>query len=191
MVRTMAKVKPNKIKDATCFGTYHGIHEISHFHTFTKTPFMIKANKEVNTYIDALPDDRKNIITKLVKLVRKNMPTDFEEGMSGGMISYHVPHRLYPAGYHCKPSTPLPFFWIAASKNITLYHMGIYASPDLLKWFTAAYAKATTVKLDMGKSCIRFKKPEHLPVELVGELLQRMTAEEWIALYEKNYVKKK
>ncbi len=152
---------------------------------------MIKANKEVNAYIVSLPDDRKSIINNLIKLVRKNMPTGFEEGMTGGMIGYHVPHSLYPAGYHCKPSTPLPFFWIAASKNITLYHMGIYASPELLKWFTNAYAKATTVKLDMGKSCIRFKKPEHLPIELIGALAQRMTADEWIALYEKNYVKKK
>ena len=152
---------------------------------------MIKANKEVNTYIDALPDDRKNIITKLVKLVRKNMPTGFEEGMSGGMISYHVPHSIYPAGYHCKPSSPLPFFWIAASKNIKLYHMGIYASKELEQWFIDAYSKTSTLKLDMGKSCIRFKKPEHLPVELIGNLVQSMTAEEWIALYEKNYVKKK
>ena len=152
---------------------------------------MIKPAADVNDYLASLPEDRKVIITKLVKLVRKNMPKGFEEGMSGGMISYHVPHSLYPAGYHCKPSTPLPFFWIAASKNVTLYHMGIYASKELEKWFVSAYAKATDVKLDMGKSCVRFKKPEHLPIELIGELVQKMTAEEWIALYEKNYVKRK
>jgi hypothetical protein len=153
---------------------------------------MIKANKIVTDFIDSLSDDRKKIILQLVKLVRKNISSGFEEGLSNSMIAYYVPHSRYPDGYHCKPSDPLPFFWIALAKsNITFYHMGIYASPDLLKCFTTAYAKATKAKLDMGKSCVRFKKAEDIPVALIGELAAKMSADEWIALYEKNYKKKK
>ena len=105
--------------------------------------------------------------------------------MGYGMLGFAVPHSKYPAGYHCNPKDPLPFMGIASQKNfIAVYHMGVYASPELLKWFTTAHAKASPKKLDMGKSCIRYKKPEDIPFELIGELTAKMSADEWISLYE-------
>ena len=105
--------------------------------------------------------------------------------MSYGMIGYVVPHELYTKGYHCDPTLPLSFMSIASQKNfIAIYHMGIYADPKLLAWFTKAYAEQVTTKLDMGKSCIRFKKPEQIPFQLIGELAEKMTVEAWIKLYE-------
>lgn len=137
-------------------------------------------------YIDSLPEDRKEAMTKLRKTIKKNLPKGFKEVMSYGMIGYVVPHSIYPAGYHCDPKLPLPFMCIASQKNfIALYHMGIYGDPQLLKWFTDDYAKAVPTKLDMGKSCVRFKKPEHIPYQLIGELTAKMTPQDWIAMYEK------
>jgi hypothetical protein len=102
-----------------------------------------------------------------------------------------VPHSLYPAGYHCNPEQPLPFISIASQKNfIALYHMGIYADKKLLEWFTKEYPKHSQTKLDMGKSCIRFKKPEQIPFQLIGELVSKMTPKDWIATYEKAFTKK-
>ncbi len=137
-------------------------------------------------YFASLPEDRQKAMTALRKVIRKNLPKGFKETMGYGMLGYCVPHSLYPAGYHCNPADPLPFLGLASQKNfIAIYHMGIYADPKLLKWFTTAYAKVSTTKLDMGKSCIRFKKPEHIPFELIGELAGKMTPEEWTALYER------
>ena len=105
--------------------------------------------------------------------------------MSYGGFGYVVPHSLYPAGYHCKPSEPLPFAGLASQKNsINFYHMGIYADTKLYDWFVSEYPKHCKLKLDMGKSCIRFKKPDQIPFELMGQLMQKMTAEEWIKIYE-------
>src|SRR6185503_9990398 len=121
-----------------------------------------------NDYIKELPGDRKEPVSKLRETISKNIPKGFKEVMSYGMIGYVVPHELFPAGYHCDPKLPLPFVNIASQKNfIAMYHMGIYSSPELLKWFTAEYAKQSPSKLDMGKSCIRFKKPEHIPYKLI------------------------
>jgi len=138
-------------------------------------------------YIDSLPEERKAAMTKLRKVIKKNLPKGFKEGMGYGMLGYVVPHSLYPPGYHCDPKLPLPFLSIASQKNfIAVYHMGIYADSALLKWFTDTYAKTVAGKLDMGKSCLRFKKPEQIPYELIGELSSKMTPADWIALYEKN-----
>jgi len=140
----------------------------------------------VSAYLAALPSDRKAALEKLRKVIKKNLPKGFSEEMNYGMIGYVVPHRLYPNGYHCKPTDPLPFLNIASQKNfIAVYHMGLYADPALMKWFTAEHAKQYTQKLDMGKSCIRFKKTESIPFELLGKLAAKMTPAEWIALYEK------
>lgn len=137
-----------------------------------------------------LPEDRKEPFTKLHETILKNLPKGFEPGISYGMIGYVVPHTLYPAGYHCKPSEPLPFASLASQKaSINFYHMGIYANPELLEWFTSEYPKHSSQKLDMGKSCIRFKKPEHIPYDLIGELMTKMSVEEWINLYESNLKK--
>ncbi len=136
-------------------------------------------------YINSIPEERKQLMTELRNIIRKNLPEGFEEVMSYGMISYVVPHSLYENGYHCNPKQPLPFMSIASQKNfVALYHMGIYADKDLLKWFVDEYEKRSKIKLDMGKSCIRFKKPDAIPMDLLGELASKMTTKEWIAIYE-------
>ncbi len=148
--------------------------------------------KTVSEYIKELPPDRKEAITKLRKSILKNLPKGFKEGIGYGMMGYYVPHSIYPNGYHCTPELPLPFAGMASQKNfISFYHMGMYADPELLKWFTTEYPKHTKAKLDMGKSCVRFKKPEHIPYELIGKLMKKMTVKDWIKLYEKNYLKSK
>jgi uncharacterized protein YdhG (YjbR/CyaY superfamily) len=142
-------------------------------------------------YLNELPEDRKAAINALRKVIKKHLPKGFKEEMSYGMIGYVVPHKLYPNGYHCDPKLPLPFMSIASQKNfIAVYHMGLYADEILMKWFTDAYAKAVPGKLDMGKSCLRFKKPEQIPLDLIGELAAKMTPQDWITLYEKSFVRK-
>ncbi|MBP6660404.1 MAG: DUF1801 domain-containing protein [Chitinophagales bacterium] len=141
-------------------------------------------------YINSLPEDRKHAINELQKVIKKNLPKGFEETMQYGMLTYVVPHKLYPAGYHCKPTDALPFLSIASQKNfIAVYHMGIYADKKLHDWFVAEFTKRSTTKLDMGKSCIRFKKPDQIPFDLIGELASKITVDAWIAIYEKNYKK--
>lgn len=146
----------------------------------------------VDDYIDELPEDRKAAIKKLRAAIKKNLPKGFQECMGYGMAGYVVPHSKYPAGYHCNPKDPLPFMGFASQKNfIAVYSMAIYSSPSLLKWFTEAHAKASSKKLDMGKSCIRYKKPEDIPFELIGELASKITPDEWIEQYESMIKKRK
>lgn len=124
-------------------------------------------------------------------VIMKNLPKGFKETMSYGNIGYVVPHEIYPAGYHCDPKLPLPFMSIASQKNfIAFYHMGIYAEPKLLQWFQNEFAKQSTAKLDMGKSCTRFKKPEEIPLKLIGQLLKKISVKKWIAIYEQNLKKR-
>ena len=142
-------------------------------------------------YIKELPEERKEVISKLRSVINNNLPNGFVEGMSYGMISYHIPHTVYPDGYHCDPKIPLPFMNLASQKNfIAIYHMGIYANPELLNWFTTEYPKHCNRKLDMGKSCIRFKKMDDIPYKLIAELTSKMSAQEWIDVYEANIKKK-
>ena len=139
-------------------------------------------------YVEQLPDDRKQAINTLRKVISENIPECFTEVMSYGMIGYVVPHSIYPDGYHCDPSLPLPFLNIASQKNfIAVYHMVVYSDPTLNQWFVSEYSKYTKTKLDMGKSCIRFKKPDQIPFQLIGELASKVTVDEWIGIYEKNY----
>jgi len=136
-------------------------------------------------YINELPEDRKEVMKKLRETVKKNLPKGFEETMQYGMLGYVVPHSIYPHGYHCNPKDALPFMALASQKNhIAFYHMGIYSNPDLMKWFTEEYPKHAKGKLDMGKSCIRFKNPKNIPFELLGELTTKISVDEWIAKYE-------
>ena len=138
-------------------------------------------------YMAELPADRKKAMTELRKVIKKNIPDGFKEGMGYGMLGYVVPHSKYPTGYHCNPKDPLPFMGFASQKNfIAVYHMGVYADPRLYKWFADEYVKAGVGKLDMGKSCIRFKNPEKIPFKLIGELASKITPDQWIAMYEKN-----
>ncbi|MBN8221572.1 MAG: DUF1801 domain-containing protein [Spirochaetes bacterium] len=144
-----------------------------------------------DAYIAELPADRQAAMTELRKTIRKNLPTGFEETMSYGMIGYVVPLKTYPDGYHCNPELPLPFMNLASQKNfIAFYHMGIYAMPDLLKWFKTEWPRHTKAKLDMGKSCIRFKKAEDIPLKLIGNLVKKISMKNWVETYEKNLKKK-
>ena len=147
---------------------------------------QIKADTP-DEYIAQLPDDRKQVMEKLRKAILDNLPKGFKEENSYRMIGYVVPHSIYPKGYHVNPELPLPFINIASQKNfIAFYHMGIYANPELLNWFTTEYPKHCKLKLDMGKSCIRFKKPDQIPFELMGELASKVSVEEWVETYESN-----
>jgi uncharacterized protein YdhG (YjbR/CyaY superfamily) len=144
----------------------------------------------VNQYLQELPADRQNALNRLRKEIKANLPAGFQEVIAYGMITYVVPHSLYPNGYHCDPKSPLPFMNIASQKNfIAIYHMGIYADAKLLDWFVKEYAKKVTTKLDMGKSCIRFKKMDTIPYELIGELAGKMSVQDWIKVYEANFKK--
>lgn len=149
---------------------------------------MPSTAKNPDQYINDLPEDRKNPMQKLRKIILKNIPKGFEEAMSYGMLGYVIPHSIYPDGYHCDPKLPLPFITIASQKNfIAVYHMGLYADAGLLEWFASEFPKFTDVKLDMGKSCIRFKNPDKIPFELFGKLAAKMTVKDWIKIYEHNY----
>ena len=137
-------------------------------------------------FIDSLPEERKVAVTKLRKVILENLPRGFSETAGNGMIDYVVPHSLYPPGYHCNPKQPLPFMSIASLKNyIAVYHMALYADKPLLDWFTKEYPKYSKTKPDMGKSCIRFKKIDQIPYELIGELTSKISPREWIDLYER------
>ncbi|MBP6590689.1 MAG: DUF1801 domain-containing protein [Chitinophagaceae bacterium] len=140
----------------------------------------------VEAYIAELPEDRQKMINEFRKVIKKNMPKGFQECMNYGMIGWVVPHSKYPGGYHCNPKDPLPFMGLASQKNsVNFYHMGIYGDPKLLKWFTDEHAKASSKKLDMGKSCVRYKKAEDIPLKLIGELAAKISVDDWIARYEK------
>jgi Domain of unknown function (DU1801) len=148
-----------------------------------------KANT-VDGYIESLLAERKRAIVAIRKAILKNLPKGFQEEMSYGMIGYVVPHKLYPAGYHCDPKLPLPFISLASQKNyISFYHMALYEG-DLLDWLKEEWQKVSSKKLDMGKCCIRFKKPEDVPIELLGELVSKVTPTQWIKYYE-THVKSK
>ncbi len=139
-------------------------------------------------YLAALPADRKAILTAMHKAIVKSLPKGFEACISYGMIGYVVPHSIYPDGYKCDPKLPLPFMGIASQKgHIAIYHMGVYADPTLLKWFTTEWHKHSQKKLDMGKSCIRFKRAEDVPIKLIEALAKKMTVKQWVAVYESKF----
>ncbi len=141
--------------------------------------------KTPDAYVAELPQERKEPVSKLRKIINDNLPKGFEETMNYGMIGYVVPHSIYPDGYHCDPKQPLPFMALASQKNyIAVYHSGVYADPKLAKWFKDEYAKAAKYKLDMGKSCIRFKRMDDIPFDLIGELTTKVSVDDWINKYE-------
>ena len=151
----------------------------------------IEANSP-DEYLQKVPEDRKEPMSRLRKEIKNNIPEGFEETMSYGMIGYVVPHSIYPDGYHCDPSLPLPFINLASQKNyIAVYHSGIYADKNIHDWFVAKYKEITGNKPDMGKSCIRFKNMDKIPYALIGELSSKMSAKSWIDLYERNIKRKK
>tara|TARA_R110000868_G_scaffold411005_1_gene701324 strand:+ start:18556 stop:19014 length:459 start_codon:yes stop_codon:yes gene_type:complete len=149
-----------------------------------------KANSPED-YISQVPEERRPILKKLRSVINKNLPKGFEEGIQYGMIGYYVPHSIYPDGYHCTPTEPLPFMGFASQKNsINLYHSGIYAVPKIHDWFVTEYPKHCKRKLDMGKSCVRFKYIDDIPFDLIGELASKLTVGQWITIYETNIKKK-
>ena len=140
----------------------------------------------VQDYINDVAEDKKEAFAKLRQTIQKSLPKGFEETIIYNMIGYVVPLEIYPEGYHCDPRLPLPFINIAAQKNfISLYHMGIYADQDLFNWFTNEYPSHAKTKLDMGKSCIRFKKTHDIPFDLISELISKISVDQWIDLYSK------
>ena len=140
----------------------------------------------IQDYLSKVPEERKEAFTKLFETILENLPKGFQTNLSYGMIGWSVPLETFPAGYHCSPGTPLPFINLASQKNfIALYHMGIYANDELLNWFVEEYPKHSKRKLDMGKSCIRFKKPDEIPFDLIAELCKKMSPKDWISIYEK------
>ena len=144
----------------------------------------------VKEYLKKVPKERSEYFSNLRETILANLPKGFNEQLNYGMIGYVVPHEIYPAGYHCDPKLPLPFVNIASQKNfIGFYHMGIYANPGLLEWFVKEYPKHSDTKLDMGKSCVRFKKMDKIPYDLIGKLMGKMSVNDWIKLYEKNIKK--
>lgn len=152
---------------------------------------MRPQEKTIQEILDNIPTERKEAFHRLHHVIVDNLPEGFEVGISYGMLGYVVPHSIYPAGYHCKKEEPLPFASLASQKNsINFYHMGIYADPGLLEWFVTEYPKYCKSKLDMGKSCIRFKKADDIPLELIGALMRKMTVAQWINTYETAFRKK-
>lgn len=140
---------------------------------------------EITQYLELLPTDRQEALTKLITLAESNLPNGFEAIIQYKMPSFVVPKSIYPAGYHCTPTEPLPFISFASQKNfIAIYHMGLYSLPELYEWFVNEYPKHSKSKLDMGKSCIRFKKTHEIPYELLGELFTKMSPNQWVELYE-------
>jgi hypothetical protein len=145
----------------------------------------------VSEYLVNIPEDRREAFNQLREAILTNLPVGFEECINYGMIGYVVPHSIYPNGYHCDSKLPLPFMNIASQKNfIAFYHMGIYANLDLRHWFVNEFPNFSKSKLDMGKSCIRFKKMQDIPFELIGKLIQKISVTDWINQYENLYNKK-
>lgn len=141
--------------------------------------------KTPDQYIAELPEDRAKVIAKLRKIAVENLPSGFKEMMNYGMMGYVVPHEIYPNGYHCDPKQPLPFYGFASQKNsVNIYHMTLYSDKKLYDWFVSEFPKHSKARLDMGKSCVRFKKLDDIPYDLIAELMTKVTVDQWIAKYE-------
>ena len=134
-----------------------------------------------NEYLDELPDDGKKAVSELRKVILKNLPKGFVEVMSYGMLGYVLPHSIYPKVYYCNPKVPLPFMNVASQKKIiAVYHIGSHANKLLMEWFTSECAKQTKMKLDMEKSCIRFKNMDKIPCKLIGELTGKISVKQYV-----------
>lgn len=140
--------------------------------------------------LQQVPEDRHDAMNTLRKLFSTQLPKGFEELIKATSLDFVVPHSLYPNGYHCNPKQPLPFISIVSQKNVlTIHHLGFYASPELTEWFVTEYSKKYTPKLDMGKGCLKFKKMEEIPYDLLKSLCKKLTVKEWVDLYEKAFRK--
>ncbi len=151
---------------------------------FVNQPEMI-SELQLKDYLSELPEDRREPIQRLYRCLQENLPKGFESRINGKFLSFDVPLDRYPSGYHVTPDTPLPFISIASQKHfVALYHMGIYADKNILGWFQTEYPSYSKYKLDMGKSCIRFKHVNDIPYDLIAQLATKISVEDWIATYE-------
>lgn len=138
----------------------------------------------VEQYLAELPEDRRHAISAVREVILKNLPKGYEEGMQYGMIAYYVPHSIYPKGYHCDPKQPLTYAALASQKNyMSIYLMCEYGHTDNREKFVEAY-KASGKKLDMGKSCVRFKKLDDLPLEVIGDAIGRVPVDTYVSMVE-------
>jgi hypothetical protein len=145
---------------------------------------MSDSGNPVDEYLASLPEDRSAALQAVRQTILANLSEGYEEGIQYGMIGYYVPHSVYPAGYHCNPKQPLGFAALGSQKNyMTLHLVCVYSDSELSEWFKDAYQQ-TGKKLDMGKGCLRFKKLDDLPLEVIGELIRRMPADKWIQINE-------
>ncbi len=145
---------------------------------------MRSSASTVAEYLASLPADRREALSAVRSVILKNLDKNYAEGMSYGMIGYHVPHSVYPAGYHCDPKQPLPFAGLASQKNhMALYLMCVYGVPEQEKWFRKAWEKSGK-RLDMGKGCVRFKRLDDVPLDVIGETIARVPAKDFIRHYE-------
>jgi uncharacterized protein YdhG (YjbR/CyaY superfamily) len=152
---------------------------------------MPAAPSTVEEYLAAIPEDRRETLNAIRKVIRKNLPKGYEEGIQYGMIGYFVPHGVYPAGYHCDPKQPLPFVHLASQKNhMALYLFCLYMDEAAMERFTTAWQQ-TGKKLDMGKSCVRFKKLEQVPLDVVADTIRAIPVKDFVAHYDASRPKKK
>lgn len=143
--------------------------------------------KTVTEYIQSIQKDRRDAFTKLRNTILSHLPLEFTEQLSYGMIGYVVPLSIYPKGYHAKKGEPIPFISIASQKrHFAIYHTGIYMDEKLRDWFIKEYAKRVKTKLDMSKSCIRLKYFNDIPFDLIGELCEKVSLDEFVRMYENN-----
>jgi hypothetical protein len=145
---------------------------------------MARTAQTVDAYLDSLPKERSHALRAVRRVILENLPAGYEEHMQYGMITYVVPHSLYPAGYHCNPEQPLPYASLGSQKNhMALYLMSVYGDPALDQWFRGAW-QASGKRLDMGKSCVRFRTLEDLPLEVIGQVIARVSAKKYVARVE-------
>ena len=146
---------------------------------------MKASGSSVKEILENIPVERKKTFSEIHKTIMDNLPLGFEAGLSYGGLGYIVPHKIYPRGYHCNPKEPLPFAGLANQKHsINFYHLGLYALPELDSWFQNEYLKCCKHKMDRGKSCIRFKHFDDIPLGLIGLLISKISVQEWIRIYE-------
>lgn len=152
---------------------------------------MTSDAKTVEEYLSTLPEDRLAMVNALRKVMLENLQPGFEEGMQYGGIGYYVPHSVYPNGYHCDPKQPLPFVGILSQKqHVGWYAFCLYSDPELIESFTEAY-KATGKRVDMGKSCVRFKKFDDMPLELIGQTVRNISVDKFVGAYEESLAQAK
>lgn len=145
---------------------------------------MTDAAASPEAYLAALPDDRRAVVTAVCEAIRPHLPEGIEEGMQYGMIGWYVPHSIHPDGYHCNPEEPVPYASVANQKaKVSVYLFCMYTDPDLAAWFADAYRAWLGRKPDMGKSCVRFKRVEDVPVELLAEVVRRMPLDTFLDRY--------